>query len=103
MRPPYPVAIVPLLPQFLQRRRAKLDFPLRAMEELGIDRPALFFALNLAHLAAEAGATDADLGSPYATTHDLAGHGLAARVAAEGAGLVERAGELTRLTAKGRE
>lgn len=40
MRPPYPVTLVPLLPQFLQRRNATLDFPLRATERYGIDRPA---------------------------------------------------------------
>ena len=47
MREPYPVALVPLLPQFLQRRRAKSDYPLRAMERLGLDRPAYFSTIDL--------------------------------------------------------
>jgi len=47
MREPYPLALVPLLPQFLQRRRAKSDFPLRAMERLGLDRPAYFSVIDL--------------------------------------------------------
>jgi helix-turn-helix protein len=47
MREPYPLALVPLLPQFLQRRRAKSDFPLRAMERLGLDRPAYFSTIDL--------------------------------------------------------
>src|SRR5260221_11634286 len=47
MGEPYPVALVPLLSQFLGRRRAKADFPLRAMEKLGLDRPSYFFAMDL--------------------------------------------------------
>ena len=47
MREPYPVALVPLLQQFLNRRRAKSDFPLRAMEKLGLDRPAYLAAIDL--------------------------------------------------------
>lgn len=47
MRAPYPLAIVPLLPQFLTRRRAKSDYPLRAMERLGLDRPAYFATIDL--------------------------------------------------------
>jgi len=47
VREPYPLALPPLLPQFLQRRRAKSDFPLRAMERLGLDRPAYFATIDL--------------------------------------------------------
>ena len=46
MKPPYPVELVPLFPEFLTKRRTKFTLPLRLMEELGIDRPALFFAIG---------------------------------------------------------
>ncbi|MDP9320887.1 MAG: hypothetical protein M3P16_07305 [Chloroflexota bacterium] len=68
MREPYPLALVPLLPQFLQRRRAKSDFPLRAMEKLGLDRPSYFFAIDLG-IQDPRGASPQDVGnSAYRTT-----------------------------------
>lgn len=68
MREPYPLRLVPLLPQFLQRRRAKSDFPLRAMERLGLDRPAYFFAMDLG-IQDPGGALPRDIGnSAYRTT-----------------------------------
>lgn len=68
MREPYPVSLVPLLPQFLQRRRAKADFPLRAMEKLGLDRPAYFFSMDLG-IQDPRGALPQDVGnSAYRTT-----------------------------------
>jgi hypothetical protein len=68
VREPYPLALVPLLPQFLQRRRAKSDFPLRAMEKLGLDRPAYFFAIDLG-IQDPRGASPQDVGnSAYRTT-----------------------------------
>ena len=70
MREPYPVALAPLLPQFLQRRRAKSDFPLRAMERLGLDRPAYFFVIDLG-IQDPRGARPQDIGNPsYRTTDD---------------------------------
>ncbi len=68
MREPYPVALVPLLSQFLGRRRAKADFPLRAMEKLGLDRPSYFFAMDLG-IQDPRGALPKDVGnSAYRTT-----------------------------------
>ncbi|MHB8630472.1 MAG: helix-turn-helix domain-containing protein [Candidatus Limnocylindria bacterium] len=68
MREPYPLTLVPLLPQFLQRRRAKSDFPLRAMERLGLDRPAYFFAMDLG-IQDPGGALPRDIGNgAYRTT-----------------------------------
>ncbi|HEX9269531.1 MAG TPA: hypothetical protein VF998_06800 [Candidatus Limnocylindria bacterium] len=99
MRPPYPVALVPLLPQFLQRRNAKADFPLRAMERCGIDRPAFIFVRDLA-LASPDGARLNELGnSAYATTDEPI---RAAAAVARDAGLVEQQGPRWTLTAKGR-
>jgi helix-turn-helix protein len=70
VREPYPVALVPLLPQFLNRRRAKADFPLRAMEKLGLDRPAYFFAMDLG-IQDPRGARPEDIGnSTYRTTDE---------------------------------
>jgi len=68
VREPYPLALVPLFPQFLQRRRAKSDYPLRAMEKLGLDRPAYFFAIDLG-IQDPRGALPRDVGnSAYRTT-----------------------------------
>ena len=68
MREPYPLALIPLFPQFLQRRRAKSDFTLRAMERLGLDRPAYFFAMDLG-IQDPRGALPKDVGnSAYRTT-----------------------------------
>lgn len=46
MRPPYPIELVPLFPEFLTKRRTKFTLPLRLMEELAIDRPALSFVIG---------------------------------------------------------
>ncbi|HLZ48798.1 MAG TPA: hypothetical protein VKR80_09140 [Candidatus Limnocylindria bacterium] len=84
MREPYPVALVPLLPQFLQRRRAKSDFALRAMEKLGLDRPAYVSVIDLA-IQDPRGARPEDIGnSTYRTTDE---HVRASLAAAESAGL----------------
>jgi len=45
--PPYPIEIVPLIQQFLQRRQGRFGFPMRATERLGIDRPALAFVSTI--------------------------------------------------------
>ncbi|GAC1458752.1 MAG: hypothetical protein NVSMB8_07690 [Candidatus Limnocylindrales bacterium] len=84
MRPPYPVTLVPLLPQFLQRRNTTLDFPLRATERYGIDRPAYLFVVQSLGFADPAGATLAQMGSTYATDHNAL---RAAAATAQGAGL----------------
>ena len=85
MRPPYPVSLVPLFPQFLQRRNTRLDFPLRAMERHGIDRPAYLFVVQSLGLADPAGATLAEVGSLYATLWEGT---QAAAATAQGSGLV---------------
>lgn len=99
MRRPYPVDIVPLLPQFLTRRRAKLDFPLRAAEELGIDRPAFQLAMAL-ELVGPSGISERELAGPYATKHD---QWSAAAAAAAGAGLAEQADGRWRMTERGHQ
>src|SRR5439155_946462 len=99
IKSPYPVEIVPLLPEFLGRRRARWTYPLRAMEELGLDRPAFFFPITLSYQPDE-GARLEDLGNPYTTVFDT---NLAAASAARGAGLVDETGGRWRLTTKGRE
>jgi hypothetical protein len=99
MREPYPVALVPLLPQFLNRRRAKSDYPLRAMEKLGLDRPAYFAAIDLG-IQDPRGALPKDLGnSAYRTTDEPLRASLAA---AESVGLVVHADGRWSLTDKGR-
>jgi hypothetical protein len=98
VREPFPVALVPLLPQFLQRRRAKADFPLRAMEKLGLDRPAYFFAMDLATQDAR-GARPEDIGnSAYRTTDDAL---RVTAAAAESAGLLTWSDGRWSLTARG--
>ena len=98
MREPYPVALVPLLPQFLQRRRSKADFPLRAMEKLGLDRPAYFFAMDIATQDPR-GARPQDIGnSAYRTTDDAL---RTTAAAGESAGLLSWADGRWSLTAKG--
>jgi len=98
MREPYPVALVPLFPQFLQRRRAKADFPLRAMERLGLDRPSYFFAMDIATQDPR-GARPQDIGnSAYRTTDDALRMTAAA---GESAGLVTWAEGRWSLTANG--
>src|SRR5438477_2137363 len=99
MREPYPLALVPLLPQFLGRRRAKSDFPLRAMEKLGLDRPAYIQMLDLG-IQDPRGALPKDIGnSAYRTTDEPM---RAPLVAAESVGLVVFADGRWSLTEKGR-
>ena len=99
MREPYPVALVPLLPQFLNRRRAKSDFPLRAMEKLGLDRPAYFAAIDLG-IQDPRGALPKDLGnSAYRTTDEPL---RASLTAAESVGLVRWGDGRWSLTDKGK-
>ena len=100
MRPPYPIALVPLLPQFLTRRRGKADFPLRAMERLGVDRPAYFFAMDLGNVDPR-GARPEDIGNATYRTSDEPWRGAAAM--AEAAGLVRSADGRWSLTGKGRD
>ena len=98
MREPFPVALVPLFPQFLQRRRAKADFPLRAMEKLGLDRPSYFFAMDIA-TQDPSGARPRDIGnSAYRTTDDAL---RTTAAAGESAGLLTWADGRWSLTAKG--
>ena len=98
MREPYPLALPPLLPQFLQRRRAKSDFPLRAMERLGLDRPAYFFVIDLG-IQDPGGAQPKDIGnSRYRTSDDQLRMTAAA---GESAGLLTWADGRWTLTDKG--
>jgi hypothetical protein len=98
VREPYPVALVPLFPQFLGRRRAKADFPLRAMEKLGLDRPSYFFAMDIATQDPR-GARPQDIGnSAYRTTDDAL---RTTAAAGESAGLISWADGRWSLTAKG--
>lgn len=83
MRPPYPIELVPLFPEFLTKRRTKFTFPLRLMEELRIDRPALFFVIG--GVAPQGGGRLGEMWSPYATQWDQY---QAASAAARDAGLV---------------
>lgn len=99
MREPYPLALVPLIPQFLNRRRAKADFPLRAMERFGLDRPSYLFALDLGTQDPH-GARPEDIGSSAYRTSDAPLRSTAA--AAESAGLVTWAEGRWSLTEKGR-
>jgi hypothetical protein len=99
VREPYPLTLVPLLPQFLQRRRAKSDFPLRAMERLGLDRPAYFSAIDLG-IQDPRGARPEDIqNSAYRTTDEPLRAPLAA---AESVGLVVWRDGRWSLTEKGR-
>ena len=99
MREPYPLALVPLLPQFLQRRRAKADYPLRAMEKLGLDRPSYFFAMDVATQDPR-GARPQDMGnSAYRTTDDAL---RTTAAAGESAGLLTWADGRWSLTEKGK-
>lgn len=100
MHPPYPVALVPLIPEFLTRRRVKFTYPLRVMEELGIDRPAFAFVVAGVALQPDEGARMPDLFNPYSTVFD---NWSAAAAAARGAGLADEAGGRWHVTPKGRE
>lgn len=101
MKPPFPVKVPPLLPEFLTRRRAKMTFPLRKIEELGLDRPSFIWAINLSYRGASgAGAEPGDLMSAYATIPD---RWLPMAAAVRGAGLAEERDGRWHLTDKGRE
>ena len=99
MREPYPLALIPLIPQFLTRRRAKADFPLRAMERFGLDRPSYFFALDLG-IQDPRGARPQDVGNATYRTTDEPLRATAA--ASESAGLIVWANGRWSLTDKGR-
>jgi hypothetical protein len=100
VRPPYPVAIPPLLPQFLNKRRSKLTYPLTKAEELGIDRAALVWTANLSYRGERGGAAEpGDLDSAYSTVRE---RWLPMAAAARGAGLVEERGGRWHVTAKGK-
>jgi len=98
VREPYPLALVPLFPQFLNRRRAKSDFPLRAMERLGLDRPSYFFVVDLG-IQDPRGAGPQDIGnSTYRTTDDAL---RITAAAGESAGLLTWGDSRWTLTDKG--
>src|SRR5438552_17938720 len=100
MRPPYPVEIPPLLPLFLNKRRAKMTFPLQKTEELGLDRPTFIWAINLSYRGDRgASAEPGDLTSVYGT---IPGRWLPMAAAARGAGLAEDRTGRWFLTEKGR-
>jgi hypothetical protein len=98
MRAPYPVELVPLFPEFLTKRRIKFTFPLRLMEELGIDRPALFFVVG--GVAPQGGGRYREMWNPYATQWD---QHQAASSAARDAGLVGEKDGRWDLTPKARD
>jgi hypothetical protein len=101
VKPPFPIEIVPHIPEFLTRRRTKMTFPLRAMEELGLDRPAYFWVINLSYRGEKgASAAPADLESAYGTVR---GRWMPMAAAARGAGLAEERNGRWHLTAKGGE
>lgn len=99
---PYPVDIVPLIPEFLGRRRLGFTYPLRVMEELGIDRPTFGFVISGVGFQGDEGGRLEDLFNPYSTIFDQ-WKGPAA--AARGAGLAEldEASGRWRITPKGRD
>ena len=74
--------------------------PLRIIEELGIDRPALLFVVNAVALADDGGLPFPDLFNPYPTVFD---QWAAPAAAARGAGLVTEVGGRWRATERGRE
>jgi hypothetical protein len=98
MRPPYPVELVPLFPEFLTKRRTKFTLPLRLTEELGIDRPALLFVSG--GVAPQGGGRFDEMWNPYATQWDQQ---QAASAAARDAGLVEETDGRWDLTRAGRD
>lgn len=97
MRPPYPVELVPLFPEFLTKRRTKFTLPLRLVEELGIDRPALSFVIGA--VAPQGGGRFSEMWNPYATQWD---QHLPASAAARDAGLVDEKSGRWDLTPAGR-
>jgi hypothetical protein len=100
IRPPYPTDIVPLILEFLNRRRLAFTYPLRVMEELGIDRPTYQFVLSGVALQSDDGARMQDLFTPYATRFD---QWDAAAATARGAGLADEVGGRWHITPKGRD
>jgi hypothetical protein len=84
VRSPYPVELVPLFPEFLTKRRTKFTLPLRLVEELRIDRPALNFVIG--GVAPQGGGRLSEMSSPYATHWDQQ---QAASTVARDAGLVD--------------
>ena len=98
MRPPYPVDLVPLFPEFLTKRRTKFTLPLRLVEELGIDRPALSFVIGA--VAPQGGGRFDEMWNPYATQWD---QHFAAASAARDAGLVDENDRRWDLTEAGRD
>jgi helix-turn-helix protein len=100
IKPPYPTALVPLLPEFLTRRRAGFTYRMRVIEELGIDAPAFAFVVGGVALQPDEGAHLQDVFNPYSTVFD-GWHASAAT--ARGAGLADEVGGRWRATAKGRE
>ena len=78
-----------------------MTFPLQKAEELGLDRPAFIWAINLSYRG-ERGASGepGDLASAYSTIPD---RWLPMAAAARGAGLAEERGGRWYLTQKGRE
>ena len=100
MKPPYPTEIPPLLPLFLNKRRAKMTFPLQKTEELGLDRATFIWTINLSYRGARgASAEPGDLASVYGT---IPGRWLPMAAAARGAGLAEERDGRWYLTEKGR-
>ena len=100
MKPPYPTEIPPLLPLFLNKRRAKMTFPLQKTEELGIDRPTFIWTINLSYRGRRgASAEPGDLTSAYGT---IPGRWLPMAAAARGAGLAEEREGRWYLTENGR-
>jgi DNA-binding MarR family transcriptional regulator len=77
----------------------KFTYPLRAMEELGIDRPAFAFVVGGVALQPDEGARLVDIFNPYVTVFD---QWHAAAAMAQGAGLVDEVGGKWHATAKGR-
>jgi len=98
VRAPYPLELVPLFPEFLNKRRTKFTLPLRLMEDLGIDRPSLFFAIG--GVAPQGGGRLSEMWNPYATQWDQY---QAASAAARDAGLVDEKDGRWDLTPAGRD
>jgi len=100
VKPPYPTEIPPLLPLFLNKRRAKMTFPLQKTEELGLDRPTFIWTINLSYRGDRgASAEPGDLTSVYGT---IPGRWLPMAAAARGAGLAEERDGRWYLTDRGR-
>ncbi len=100
IEPPYPTQIVPLIPDFLTRRRVKFTYPLRVADELGLDAAALRFVIGGVALQSDEGARLVDIFNPYPTVFD---QWQAPAAAARGAGLIDEVGGRWHATGKGRE